>query len=146
MPSHSRLDYGQFRQEPAITELDWLFTPNRRLEEHLFVAPLQASTSYYTRFTLPTARSPRFGSDPSDYYALSYATPRKLRVYCFRSGFSFLKINLATKVNSLARYSKRTMQHLDAASHYHYQISGSFDSLVRVLFNFPSRYSYAIGL
>jgi hypothetical protein len=29
--SKSRLDYGQFRLEPAIAALDWLFTPNPRL-------------------------------------------------------------------------------------------------------------------
>lgn len=29
---------------------------------------------------------------------------------------------------------------------YSYQVSGSFNSLAGVLFNFPSRYSYAIGL
>ena len=29
--SPPRLDYSQLRQEPAITELDWLFTPSHRL-------------------------------------------------------------------------------------------------------------------
>ena len=29
--SRSRIDYGQFRLEPAIAALDWLFTPNPRL-------------------------------------------------------------------------------------------------------------------
>ena len=64
--SQCRLDLGQFRQEPAITGLDWLFTPIPRLEEHLLVAPLQASTSCNRRFTLPRNRSPGFGSNPSD--------------------------------------------------------------------------------
>ena len=53
---------------------------------------------------------------------------------------------LATEVNSLARYSKRTIQPLKAVSNYSYQVSGSFHSLAGVLFNVPSRYSYAIGL
>jgi hypothetical protein len=44
MLSRLRLDYGQLRQEPAIAGLDWLFTPSHKLEEHLSVAPLQAST------------------------------------------------------------------------------------------------------
>lgn len=36
-------------------------------------------------------------------------------------------------------------QHLSAVPYYPYQVSGSFYSLSRVLFTFPSRYSYAIG-
>ena len=64
--SPSGLDYGQLRQEPAITSLDWLFTPSPRLEEHLLVEPLQASTQFYPRFTLPWARSTGFGSHPCD--------------------------------------------------------------------------------
>ena len=59
--SQLTLDYGQLRQEPAITVLDWLFTPNPRLEEHLLVAPLQASTRFYPHFTLPRIRSTGFG-------------------------------------------------------------------------------------
>ena len=64
--SHKRLDYGQIWQEPAISELDWLFTPIRKLEEHLHVAPLQASTPFNRRFTLLKNRSLGFGSHPSD--------------------------------------------------------------------------------
>ena len=61
-----RLDYGQFWQEPAIAELDWLFTPSPRLEKHLYVALLQASTKSYLCFTLPRVRSLGFGSYPSN--------------------------------------------------------------------------------
>ena len=68
MLSHKRLDYGLFWQEPAITGLDWLFTPSRKLEEHLYVAPLQASTRFYPHFTLLTVRSPGFGSYPCDLW------------------------------------------------------------------------------
>ena len=49
-------------------------------------------------------------------------------------------------MHSLARYSKRTTQLRKAVPLYTYKVSGSFNSLSRVLFNFPSRYSYAIGL
>ena len=49
-------------------------------------------------------------------------------------------------MHSLARYSKRTTQTRGSVPFYVYEISGSFDSLSRVLFNFPSRYLYAIGL
>ena len=64
--SQLRLDYGQFRQEPAITSLDWLFTPSPKLEEHLSVEPLQASTRFYPHFTLLRARSTSFGLCPCD--------------------------------------------------------------------------------
>jgi hypothetical protein len=77
--SQPRLDCGQLRQEPAITALDWLFTPNPKLEEHLHVEPLQASTRFYPRFTLLRVRSSRFGSYPCDSPALSYRVPRELR-------------------------------------------------------------------
>jgi hypothetical protein len=57
-----RLDLGLFRQEPAITELDWLFTPNLGSNEHMHVAPPRASTERQFRFTLSLVRSPGFGS------------------------------------------------------------------------------------
>lgn len=67
-PLHSppRLDYGQFRQEPAITGFDGLFTPIPRLEEQLSLEPLQASTLFYESFALPWDRSLGFGLYPSD--------------------------------------------------------------------------------
>ncbi len=65
-PSFLRLDCGQLWQEPAIAGLDWLFTPNLRLEEHLLVEPLQASIRFYPYFTLPKDRSSGFGLHPSD--------------------------------------------------------------------------------
>ena len=65
-PPRSRLDYGLLRQEPAITGLDWLFTPNPKSEERVHPEPLQASTRFYPRFTLPRIRSTGFGSSWSD--------------------------------------------------------------------------------
>lgn len=44
--SRIALDYGLFQQEPAITDLDWLFTPMPRLENYLHVRLLQASTNF----------------------------------------------------------------------------------------------------
>ena len=64
--SRLRLDYGQLWQEPAIPGLDWLFTPIRKLEEHLPVVTLQASTTFKGRFTLLTNRSSGFGSHSCD--------------------------------------------------------------------------------
>ena len=64
--SHKRFDYGQIWQEPAISGLDWLFTPIHKLEKQLHLALLQASTPFNRRFTLPMDRSTGFGSHPSD--------------------------------------------------------------------------------
>ena len=75
---------------------------------------------------------------------IPYPSP-KLRVLAFAAGPP-LRITLATKIHSLARYSERTLQHLSAVAYDHYEISSSFDSRSRVLFNVPSRYLYAIGL
>jgi hypothetical protein len=55
-------------------------------------------------------------------------------------------INLATKINSLARFSKRTLQPRKAVTTLSLLDFKSFNPLVRVLFSFPSRYLYAIGL
>lgn len=78
--------------------------------------------------------------------ALSYHVPRELRTIGFPVGAPRYWITLATKINSLARYSKRTIQLLRAVSRNNHLVSESFHSLLRVLFNFPSLYSYAIGL
>lgn len=65
---------------------------------------------------------------------VAFASPRPFRT------------KLATQRNSPARFSKRMMQHLSAASYYNLLFSGSFHSLLRELFSIPSRYWYAIGL
>ncbi len=65
--------------------------------------------------------------------AFSYHTPRELRVLALAL-VALIKINLATQINSLARYSKRKVQPLKAAPHYNYWILRSFHTLLRVLF------------
>ena len=54
--------------------------------------------------------------------ALSHHAPRKLRAFGFPAA-SPIRVNLATHVHSLARYSKRTMHTLERASFYNYTIS-----------------------
>ena len=142
--SQPRLDYGQLWKEPAITVLDWLFTPTPRLEEHLYVEPLRPSTQFYSRFSLPRSRSNRFGSHACD--SRHFHTPRLIAcaLVAFASHAS-LRLMLATDMHSLARYSKRTVQHhVSAAPHYQCSVSESFHSLLRVLFSVPSRY-YALS-
>ena len=64
--SRLTLDCGQLWQEPAITGLDWLFTPILRSGKQMHLELLQASTKFYLRFTLPKNSSPSFGLYPSD--------------------------------------------------------------------------------
>lgn len=109
------------------------------------IAPLQASTRFYPGFTLLRHSSSGFRSFPCDS-SQYHDVPRRS---CGRVGFpstSQLKISLATEKNSLARFSKRMMQLLRAASYYNFLSSESFHSLLRVLFCIPSQYSYTIGL
>ena len=107
--------------------------------------PLQASTRFYPHFTLPWVRSSGFGSSPCD--SSPFQSPRLIACahVAFATAASF-RVSLATKRNSLAHYSQRTLEHRSALAIYVYSVSGSFHSLSRVLCNFPSRYSYAIGL
>ncbi len=90
-------------------------------------------------------RSTGFGSYPSDSRRFHTALLIACELVAFASASS-CRVNLATQVHSLARYSKRTTQTLRSVPFHIYKISGSFDSLSWVLFNFPSRYLYAIGL
>lgn len=116
----SRLDYGQLWLEPAITVLDWLFTPTPRSEEHLYVAPLRPSTQFYSRFSLPRGRSNRFGSYPCDYRHFHTS----LLITCELVAFAPpapLRVRLATKIHSLARYSKRTVHNQSFSCAPHYQ-------------------------
>ena len=134
------LDCGQFRWEPAIPGLDWLFTPSPRSEERLSTEPLRASTSFYRGFTLPRARSPGFGSCPCDswrFHTTLLACAARLR---FRYGSPLRRVSLATETHSLAHYSERTTHTRRHVSNYRCQVSGSFHSPSRVLFSFPSRY------
>lgn len=83
------LDYGQLRLEPAISELDWLFTPRPRSEERLSTEPLRASISYYGDFTLPRPRSLGFRSCPSDFQHFhTVSLTRRLRTIAFAAGAS----------------------------------------------------------
>ena len=103
------LDCGQFRQEPAIAGLDWLFTPSHRSWERLSTEPLQASTRFYPRFTLPTARSPGFGSCPSNFRRFHTPPLASCGLVAFAPDAPF-QVILATQAHSLARYSKRTAE------------------------------------
>ena len=111
----------------------------------MHVARLQASTTHraaspYSRLDRPVSGHTLMTK--GIFIPLSSQAAR----YWFPFGYVLYRLTLATKINSLARYSKRTIQLLRAVSHHDHEISGSLHSLSRVLFNFPSRYSFAIGL
>jgi len=104
---------------------------------------VRASTPSYRRFTLPMARSLRFGSTACD-------SKRPLQTR-FRYGYP-TRVNLATHHNSQAHSSKGTPSHhtpqkrrkaLTACKH---TVSGTISRpLTGALFTFPSRYWSAIG-
>jgi hypothetical protein len=107
--------------------------------------PLQASTRFHPHFALPWIRSSGFRSYSRDSRRFNTALLIACEHVAFATGAS-LRVTLATKIYSPARYSQRTTEPLRALSFYIYYVSGSFNSLLRVLFNFPSRYSCTIGL
>ena len=111
----------------------------------MHTALLLASTGSYPHFAMPWIRSTGIGSHPSDSRHFHTALLIACELVAFAS-VSFCQVNLATQMQSLARYSKRTTQTRKSVPFYIYKVSGSFNSLLWVLFNFPSRYSYAIGL
>ena len=104
-----------FRLEPAVSGLDGPFTPTRGSREGIVRHhPWQASTCLSARFTLPTRRSPGFGSCPYDFPPLETAAltcSRKLRPCWFPYVFPGDRVRLAIQAHSLVRFSKRTMEH-----------------------------------
>ena len=108
--------------------------------------PLQPSTRFYPRFSLLRLRSSGFGSQTSDSRPFQSAPLIACGLVAFASDSPLTGLSSPLDMHSLARYPQRTQQRLSAAVFYDYWVSGSFNSLSRVLFNFPSRYLYAIGL
>jgi hypothetical protein len=109
---------------------------------------VRASTPSYRRFTLPMARSLRFGSTACDSASKRKQRPVQTR---FRYGYP-TRVNLATHHNSQAHSSKGTPSPhpprkegvaLTACRH---SVSGTISRpLTGALFTFPSRYWSAIG-
>jgi hypothetical protein len=130
----TRLYCGIFRQEPAIARLDWLFTPTRKSSECMYTTTVRPSILLSENFSLLTSRSSGSGSYPSD------SRP-------FRLAFAeATKFNLATLINSLDHFSKRTLQLREAVTIMSLLNFKSFNPRLRVLFSFPSRYLFTIGL
>lgn len=104
--------------------------------------PVGASIPFYRNFTLAMDRSPGFGSTTSNY-----VRPFKTR---FRFGSTY-RLNLATDGNSRTHYAKGTQSACSLKSIGLPQLVGKrfqvlFHSPPGVLFAFPSRYWFTIGL
>ena len=108
----------------------------------MYVAPLQPSTQFYSRFSLPRSRSNRFGSHPSDSRHFHTSPLIACGLVAFATPPPH-QVRLATKMHSLARYSKRTVH-----AHFHarttlyvlgfrvfsHPVIGSFQLSLAVLF------------
>jgi hypothetical protein len=78
-----------------------LATGHPRLLQQSWV---RSSSACYRTFNLPMARSPGFGSDPSNSSLLLDGRPFRTRFRCA----STYRLKLATKTNSLTHYTKGT--------------------------------------
>ena len=126
---------------PSLIGLSPLATGHPLLFQQEWVRP---SSACYRTFSLPMARSPGFGSHPSDS-----GRPIKTR---FRYASAY-RLKLATETNSLTHYTKGTRSRIRRGRSpavplpllvgIRFQVS--FTPLIGVLFTFPSRYLFAIG-
>jgi hypothetical protein len=132
------MHFGEYQLFPGLISLSLLSTAHPRSFQP---SSVRASSRLYPAFTLAMDRSPGFGSDPRDYTALfglafASATP--------------LRLNLATKINSLTHYAKGTRSDRAQAPSVLPPLVGErfqvlFHSPPGVLFTFPSRYWFTIG-
>lgn len=101
----------KFREEPAISSLDWPFTPIRRSSErfahqHLFGPP----PPFRRASSCPRIDQLASGIPPVTPGEHTSHLTRRLRACWFPFDSNIQYFNLATDQNSLARYSKRMMQ------------------------------------
>lgn len=103
---------------------------------------VRASTPSYRRFTLPMARSPRFGStacDSNALFRLAFATATRHRL---TSPHTITRRLILQK----ARHHEQEQAPEDALTACRHTVSGTISRpLTGALFTFPSRYWSAIG-
>src|SRR5439155_9561660 len=90
------IDFAENQLFPGLIGLSPLATSHPLLLQQSWV---RSSSACYRTFNLPMARSPGFGSDPSNY-----GRPFRTRFRCA----STYRLKLATKTNSLTHYTKCT--------------------------------------
>jgi len=76
---HPRLHRNAFRGEPAISELDWLFTPTHRSSHAIAAATGSGLRTVSDGLTLPMGSSPGFGSTAGDSTPYSNSLSLRLR-------------------------------------------------------------------
>jgi len=84
---------NNFRGEPAITNLDWPFTPNHKASQN-FATFTSSVLQLQLAFDLLIVRSISFGSNNYNFIVLS---------------LSLRHFKLAITINSLAHYAKGTL-------------------------------------
>src|SRR5881397_2767032 len=96
----SRPYLNMFRGEPAISELDWPFTPTQKSSERFSTHTVRSSTACYGGFNLLLGRSPRLR-----VYAHAPGRPIQTR---FRSASGPEGLKLRVSSNSLRHNAKGT--------------------------------------
>ena len=145
------MHFGEYELSPSLISLSPLPSSHPKIFQHL---PVQSSSWCYPTFNLLKGRSLGFASTPADYNAqcaLSFSL-RKMESRPLQTRFRFGSVpqvlNLANKSNSQVHYAKGTQSHHKWRS-YRLQADGFrvfFTPLFEVLFTFPSRYWFTIGL
>ncbi len=130
------MHFGEYELSPSLIGLSLLRTGHPKAFQRL---PVRTSRRCYPSFILPMRRSLGFASASAD------SAPVRTR---FRSGSGPQALSLAGDGNSQVHYAKGTPsphQVAPTACRAH-GFRVFFTPLSEVLFTFPSRYSFAIGL
>ena len=131
------MHFGEYELSPSLISLSPLPSSHPKIFQHL---PVRSSNWCYPTFNLLKGRSLGFASTPADYGAL-------LRLD-FSSAPRLRRLTLPTKVTRRFIMQK-ARSHLYMTGSYRLQADGFrdfFTPLFEVLFTFPSRYWFAIGL
>lgn len=143
-----RSAYEQFRVEPAISSLDWTFTPipkshQRFAHQYDYGPPPQFPVASSCSGIVRLASGIQRLTDGEHTIPLA-----KLRVIGFPTA-TILHLNLASPRNSMDQFSNRTHGHCITLSCPYSLFADGFTSLhlpLGVLFSFHSRYYFSIGL
>ena len=129
------MHFGEYELFPSLIGLSPLPTAHLNTFQRISV---RYSIPCYRNFNLAMGRSQGFASTPTDYCAL-------LRL-AFASASNLKFLTLPMRSNSQDHYAKGTPSPVgfDRLQTHGFRIF--FTPLFRVLFTFPSRYSFAIGL
>jgi hypothetical protein len=132
------MPFGEYELSPSLIGLSLLHTPHPEAFQRLLV---RSSIPCYRDFNLDMCRSLGFASAPTDY-----KRPVKARFHC---GYTTIS-GLASPVTATRRFimqKARRHCYIAAPTACRRMVSGTISLFfIEVLFTFPSRYWYAIGL